>query len=327
MIIQDYPTGFVGNPHAIPTCNLVELGLQECPVESQVGVVQVIIETFLFGPLPLQSALYNVEPHPNEPGLVAFTIPLVKGPQFISIAGRTESDYGLQATVSNIFHPTPLLIADTYLWGVPADPIHDIHRFPSPLPAGAGGGCINLIRRTASPSPRCAAGPLPPEPDHLWPGADRKNDGRMVRPARGNGRTAWPKTTGCDQLSFNPSISVHPTTEEASTASGLDLVLKAPQPQSPSVPSPSELRSATVTLPDGFTVNANAADGKSACTDAEAAFGSREGAQCPETAKIGTLQIDSSALPGPIDGAIYLGCHSPAIATASSSPRTGSGST
>src|SRR5262249_36638599 len=60
-------------------------------------------------------------------------------------------------------------------------------------------------------------------------------------------------------------------------------------------------------LPEGFTLDSNAADGKVACTDAEARFGTREEAQCPEFAKIGTLQIHSSTLPGALPGAIYLG--------------------
>jgi hypothetical protein len=311
-IVQDYPTGFIGNPHAIPTCSLAELGQKECPVEAQVGVVNIVVESIILGPITLQSALYNVEPHPNEPGLVAFTIPLVQGTQFISIAGRTESDYGLQATVSPIFHESPLLKVDTYLWGVPADPVHDIHRFPSPLPASAGGGCLSRYPESCFTTPSDA--PLVPylqNPTTCGQELSARMKVEWYDQQVDSKESAWPRTTGCDQLSFNPSIAVHPTTEAASTASGLDLVLRAPQPQSPTVPSPSELRSATVTLPEGFTVNANAADGKTACTDAEAGFGTREAAQCPETSKIGTVTIDSSALPGPIDGAIYLGVPRP----------------
>ena len=32
---------------------------------------------------------------------------------------------------------------------------------------------------------------------------------------------------------------------------------------------------------------------------------------CPETSKVGTLRLDSSALPAPISGAIYLGAPEP----------------
>ena len=116
----------------------------------------------------------------------------------------------------------------------------------------------------------------------------------------------YPSTTGCDQLSFNPSLFGQPTTTDTDTASGFDVDLRVPQNASAGVPSPSEIRGTTVTLPEGFSINPNAADGKEACTDRQARIGSRDQAQCPENAKVGTLEISSEALPGPLPGFIYL---------------------
>ena len=114
--------------------------------------------------------------------------------------------------------------------------------------------------------------------------------------------------TGCDQLSFNPSLYAQPTTTETDSASGIDVNLSVPQQQSPTIPSPTELRGATVTLPAGFSINPNAADGKTACSDAEARTSApTEAANCPEFSKVGSLEIDSSALPGPLPGFVYLG--------------------
>ena len=62
-----------------------------------------------------------------------------------------------------------------------------------------------------------------------------------------------------------------------------------------------------MTLPEGFSINPNAADGKVACTDAEARVGTELDAECPEFSKVGTAELDSSALPAPIAGDIYLG--------------------
>src|SRR5262249_31984570 len=109
------------------------------------------------------------------------------------------------------------------------------------------------------------------------------------------------------QLSFNPSLYARPTTDATDSASGIDVNLEIPQPQSASLPSASELRAATVLLPQGFSINPNAADGKTACADGEARFGTEDEAQCPEFARIGSLVIDSSALPAPIPGFVYLG--------------------
>jgi hypothetical protein len=117
----------------------------------------------------------------------------------------------------------------------------------------------------------------------------------------------WPATTDCAQLAFNPSLFARPTSEATDSPSGIDIDLKAPLFESPSAPSPSEIRGTTVTLPPGFTINPAAADGKSACTEAQARFGTTEEAQCPQFAKIGTLEVHSPVLPGVLPGAIYIG--------------------
>ena len=57
--------------------------------------------------------------------------------------------------------------------------------------------------------------------------------------------------------------------------------------------SPSEIKSVILTLPPGFTINPDAADGQSDCTDAQANFGSEGPAECPDNAKIGTFAIGS----------------------------------
>jgi hypothetical protein len=68
-----------------------------------------------------------------------------------------------------------------------------------------------------------------------------------------------------------------------------------------------------VTLPEGFTISSNAADGKLACNDADAKIGinSQDAAECPEFAKIGTLEIETALLPGPLEGYVYLGAPQP----------------
>ena len=70
---------------------------------------------------------------------------------------------------------------------------------------------------------------------------------------------------------------------------------------------PSEIRSADVTLPEGFTINPDAADGQSECTEAQANFNSQAPAECPNTSKIGTFSIGTPALPQRLDGSVYLG--------------------
>ena len=117
----------------------------------------------------------------------------------------------------------------------------------------------------------------------------------------------WPATTGCDALSFDPSLAANPTTTDTDTASGVDVVLSVPQFQDPNTPSPSELKESTITFPKGFSLNPSAADGKVTCSDQQSSVGTEEEAQCPEFSKVGTVDLDSSALPAPISGFLYLG--------------------
>jgi hypothetical protein len=62
-----------------------------------------------------------------------------------------------------------------------------------------------------------------------------------------------------------------------------------------------------MTLPEGFSLNPSAAAGKTTCTDAQSAVGTEREADCPEFSKVGSVTIDTSALPAPIHGFAYLG--------------------
>jgi hypothetical protein len=302
----EMPTGVIGDPHAAPKCSAADFANLVCGPDTQIGSAVISLNaekpgTSGFGVM----GVYNLEPHPGQAGLLAFNVPLVKVPIYIAINSRTEGDYGLEATVTNITHLLPLAFVDMHLWGVPASPAHNVDR----LPAGWEPFFDGDNPPTPSNAPELAFLDNPTTCDDQSLTASV----RVVAYDRGvtEASSAYPATTGCDQLSFNPSLYAQPTSTQTDTASGLDVDLKVPQSTSPSVPSPSEIRATTVTLPPGFSINPNAADGKTACTDAESSIGTREAARCPETSKVGTVTVDSSALPLPIPGYIYLGAPKP----------------
>ena len=118
----------------------------------------------------------------------------------------------------------------------------------------------------------------------------------------------YPTTTGCNQISFNPSISV-----EADHRPGRHRLRARHRAQCPAAAERDDAlvrrRSARRRSPcrEGFTINPNAADGKVACSDAETSIGTLFAAHCPEFSKIGTAIVDVAALPAPIPGGIYLG--------------------
>jgi hypothetical protein len=296
-----FPTGFIGSPTAIPKCSLADFSTGNCPVNAQVGEV----DLGFIGRKPM----YNMETRPGEAALTAFEVPATNSAAFTILHGRTGSDYGLDATTTGIFHILPLGILHIHLWGVPALPVHDVNRWPQQT-----GFCVQneyphpCFAPTASNSPPAPYLEAPTTCGTPLTAAVNVHyyDFTNVR-----AETSVPGTVGCDQLTFNPSLTALPTTGEADSASGMDVDVKVPQTPDPSVPSSSEIEGTTVHLPEGFSINPNAADGKTSCTDEEAGFGTEAGADCPEYAKVGTDVIDSSALPGPISGAIYLGAPQP----------------
>ena len=87
----------------------------------------------------------------------------------------------------------------------------------------------------------------------------------------------------------------------------MDIELRARQFLEGEAPTPSNLRSATLTLPRGLTVNPDAADGQTSCSDAEAGFGQDAAGSCPDNAKIGTVEVRTPALDAPLEGSLYIG--------------------
>ncbi len=116
----------------------------------------------------------------------------------------------------------------------------------------------------------------------------------------------YPATTGCADETFNPVLEMNVTTDQTDSPSGLELEMKAPQFEG-FANSPSEIRSAKAILPPGMSINPDAADGQTACTDAQANFGTELPMQCPDSSKIGNFEILTPALDGPLIGALYFG--------------------
>src|SRR5262249_14159027 len=60
-------------------------------------------------------------------------------------------------------------------------------------------------------------------------------------------------------------------------------------------------------LPAELSINPDAADGQSMCTDEQARFDSEGPAECPDQAKIGTFFVHTVALNGTLEGSVYIG--------------------
>ncbi|HEY1286338.1 MAG TPA: hypothetical protein VGF04_09635, partial [Solirubrobacterales bacterium] len=324
------PGGVIANQNVVPACSAAQLATYECSPDTQVGDVALVTGFFP----PLLMPIHRTVEQGGQAALFAFVVPLIGNPTYIAITSRTGSDYGLDFTTQGISHVLPVQGFDTIFWGVPAAESHDLLRFgkgqsyigcfadvePDLIGDTLGNACpaevngsengeeyygrpklpisasTRLAPRPYTQNPTTCGGPLSASVDDL--AYDRELT---------HAEAQWPAITGCDQLSFSPSLAANPTTTQTDTASGLEVDLKVPQFSNAFTPSPSEIKANTIMMPEGFSLNSNGADGKVACTDVEARFGSDEEAQCPEFSKIGTVVIESGALPAPIDGYAYLG--------------------
>jgi hypothetical protein len=113
--------------------------------------------------------------------------------------------------------------------------------------------------------------------------------------------------TKFETLRFEPKFGVTP----ASTGSDQldEITTEASEPNNPKANAQSQVRAASITLPEGMTLNPAAAANLEACTPAQARIHSAEfGVACPAGSAIGTVSLDVPTLPkGSLTGTVYLG--------------------
>ena len=308
------PVGVFGNPGAIPKCQSTNFALNECAPATQAGLVTVFAdyegtENFLLGTAPV----YNTEPEgEDETARLGFVAPTVNVPIVIPLTVRSATDYGVRMNIAGIPQSIPFYAASFEAWGFPADSSNDEHRFPIGSP-GAPPGCPGLA------STGCIATPYPKAATFVRPYINNpsvctgqplpvslrvETYGDPHNPSEAEAE--YPATTGCERQRFDPILNAGLTTNQTDSPSGLDLQLRADQFLEKS-PSPSQLRSASLLLPQGLSINPDAADGQTSCTNADARFGSDAAGQCPDNSKIGTFDVRTPALEGPLKGSLYIG--------------------
>jgi hypothetical protein len=311
-IAFDLPVGYFGNPKVLTNCSSRDYALEQCPPNAQVGLITIRAEyegqqNFLLGTAPI----FSVEPtSENEAARFAFIVPKLDIPIAIPVTVRSATDYGLRFTVSGITQRTPLTAADLTFWGFPAATTHTPERFPKGAPGNPSGcpeevgtGCIAtgvvasvpLRPFTGNPSV-CGA----PEPTFL-------SVVTYQRPAAAvSAGSSYPPIEECERQTFSPLAQAELTSKEIDSPSGMDLRFAIPQAQTLAA-SPSSLRAVTLRLPEELTINPDAADGQSACSDSDAEIGVEVPAHCPDNAKVGTVKMTSESLPGALEGSIYFG--------------------
>jgi hypothetical protein len=317
------PPGLVGNPTPIPQCSVRVFVLQateqdRCPNNTVVGVATPIVanpDTSKRVPLAFSEPLYSLVPSIGEPAKFGFLT--VAGPVILDTSLRTGGDYGVVVTVPNITELAEFIGNQVTFWGVPGDRRHDTSR----------GSCLDhfgtekeggefkwefscALQEKPQPlliMPTSCTGAL-----HTSLEADPwTQPGRFTAPYEYSFRNLAGETyglDGCNRLNFEPSISLTPDGQQASTPTGLTVGVHVAQEASlnPTGLTESTVKDTTVTLPAGVALNPAGADGLSSCGLGGIGLESSLEQSCPESSKVGTVEIETPLLPHRLEGAAYL---------------------
>jgi hypothetical protein len=283
-VVVDLPPGIYGNPDLTPRCSTGDFIAEDCPVDSQVGIIRV---TFIPQQPPFSLPLFNLAlPHPEEE-IARFGVAIFHLPTFIDVSLRTAGDYGITATVRDAQGVEPFEAAETIIWGNPADPSHDAERS---IP---GESDLPPIAFMTNPS-ACQSQEVGFSVTSYELPGEVFNESAPMAPI-----------TECQGLPFAPSFEAHPTSQVAGAPTGVKAHFELPQTSDPAVSGTATMHEARITLPEGMSISSSAADGLEACSDPRVHLHQEVNAQCPDASKLGTATISSPGLPHPLEAGLY----------------------
>ncbi|MDX6635457.1 MAG: hypothetical protein QOF06_1660 [Solirubrobacterales bacterium] len=298
-VVTHVPAGFVGYPTATPLkCTAAQLAepapapqqVPLCPQDSQLGVVLVNGKDLV--------PLYNLVAPQGVPAQFGF---YYLGIVVTLHAELRPSDNGIDVVSETVPSSVPVSKFEATFWGVPADSSHDRLRPDCTFALFGNDGSLCPSEAPKVPFLRlptsCSGGPLPWSLDidtYQNPGVFHRRE------------TTTPALENCQSVPFDPSLSVTPSERSAHSASGLDVDLTVPQENGPAGISQADLRAVTLALPEGVSVNPASADGLEACSDGQLRLGLEGPSDCPDAAKLGSIELNTPLLDHPIGGSVFL---------------------
>ncbi len=295
------PSGFVGEPKAVPQCTRQQLDAQDCPAQSQIGVIEPNIQGRKMPDFVGSFPLYNMVPPPGVPDEFAFSI---FGKHAFFDAGVRNGDGDHVVVHIDNLPQIGLAYASVVLWGVPAEASHDGERNAE----GCRDGCASgIIPKPFLTLPASCAGPQQIGIRALSTWEDENTTAETsVVPHDNSGMPLG--FTGCERLTFGPSLAIAPDTSTADTPAGLTSEVSVPQEQltNPEGLSASTLKNVTVTLPEGVVINPGRATGLQTCQVESAALEAEGPVSCPAASQVGTAQVSTPLLPDRLEGGVYL---------------------
>ena len=335
-IVTDLPLGVAGSALAAPRCPVADLELNtlyppegyafDCPADTQIGdvTIQTVVNAGVSSSVtsdtfPL-SPVYNLVPERGHPVEYGFEVHGITRAHLFASVVHTAAGYVLRVTSpENSDGLAGRLTKGSSLGGATlsffGDPEAEDGGTTKPNPYGEG---LSLQSAGNLPVPSytnptdCSGTPLVATVHvDTWEhpgavGADGEPD--FSDPNWLEAKSELPATTGCELLSFSPSLTAALDTTAADSPTGLTTHLSIPQaPNEDFALATSDLRTATVALPAGLALSPSAADGLQACSDAQWAEESEQPAGCPEASQVGTVVAHTPVLGEPLEGQVFLG--------------------
>ena len=319
------PAGFAGNPGATPLCATEDFvstlpgdpqtaQSSLCPDATAIGEVAAGVERqgrFYHAPV------YNLEPSPGTAAKFGFVILGV--PVTMDATVNPDKPHNIVVHLNNISQTLRFYKAKLTIWGNPSDPSHNpyrgscvaVYEQDESTETPSRGVCpVNIPKTAFLTLPRSCNGPMVTQirlrswqnPGTWVSGPDAVSHDNSLPP----GELAM---TGCDKLGFAPTISAAPTTRSAESPSGLDfnLDVKDEGLLTPTSSAQSDIKKAVVTLPQGVTVNPSIAEGLGTCTPGNFASESVGSRGCPESSKVGHVEVETPLLAGELlNGSLFV---------------------
>lgn len=339
------PPGLVVYPRASARCPrflaFESISVGECPPASQVGTFELTLASgeAVLGPI--------VDVVPEAGSAASFALEISPKLTLVQLNGRLAYGHGgyalsVDAGPLDAFEPKSIELS---FWGVPAEPAHDPLRRRFCLTSNVGGGGWSCSGGGASDGEPlvpfltlgddCAAGA-----QTAFARADSwEEPGRWV-----SAQASVPAASGCALATFAPRLTLAPDALTADAPVGLGVRIESDQDEFVQGIATPPLRSASVTLPVGVSIDPSGAAGLQACpetgpqgidmptgldaagepvTPAQAGEGEvlgRDGLKaltpghCPEASAIGEASATSPLLGQALSGRVYLaepGCGGP----------------
>ncbi|HEY5044528.1 MAG TPA: hypothetical protein VII53_01575 [Solirubrobacteraceae bacterium] len=328
----ELPPGFVGNPLNAQYCTTSQLQQPlvptECPAGSVVGFATVVLQSPITGgrSRPFANAatdtysVFNLEPSPGNPAAFGF---VDKAAFVLNAKLRSNGDYGITIgdTESGRDQTRSVQAVSLTLcsYGVTGHANEGVYeKVPATIECAAPSAGVRpfLTMPTecagSAPSTTLRANTYQEPADYV-----SKSVYNGTSLAEGAPSATESFVTGCSDLQFQAKVEFKPSsgseggTSQADEPTGATFALKVPQTNEAGVNATPELKNATVTLPEGMTVDPSAADGLQACSNAQFGLGSTveptEPAECPLASQIGTVKVVTPLLEKPLEGKVFLG--------------------